>query len=185
MIYPVAVFGSPVLTKVAPDIDSNYPEIKEIIANMWETMYHAEGIGLAAPQVGLSIRLFVIDASPLGEDHPELANFKKVFINAQITERKGAEIYDNEGCLSLPGIREDVLRPDEITIKYLDENFVEHSETYNGFGARIIQHEYDHIEGKVFTDRLSNLKKRLLKGKLNIITKGAVDVAYRIKLGAK
>ena len=185
MILPVAVFGSPVLKEVASDIDKNYPNLQEVTSDMFETMYKADGIGLAAPQVGLSIRLFVIDASPLHEDHPELADFKKVFINAQILETLGDEIWENEGCLSLPGIREDVLRPTGIKIKYLDENFVEHTEIFEGFGARVIQHEYDHIEGKVFTDRLSMLKKRLLKGKLTSISKGIADVTYRIKTGVK
>lgn len=185
MIYPVVVFGSPVLREIAKDIDKSYPDLNQVISDMYETMYKADGVGLAAPQVGLSIRLFVIDAHPLHDDHPELEDFKRVFINAEILERTGEEVYDNEGCLSLPGIREDVLRPEQIKIKYLDENFVEHTDIFNGFGARIIQHEYDHIEGKVFTDRLSMLKKRLLKGKLTGISKGIVDVSYRIKVGAK
>lgn len=185
MIYPVVVFGSPVLREIAKKIDKSYPNLNQVISDMFDTMYKADGVGLAAPQIGLSIRLFVIDASPLSEDHPELENFKKVFINAEILERLGDETFDNEGCLSLPGIREDVLRPEGITIKYYDEDFVEHTDTFHGFGARIIQHEYDHIEGKVFTDRLSMLKKRLLKGKLISISKGIVDVSYRIRTGVK
>ena len=185
MIYPVVVFGSPILRDVAKNIDKSYPNLNQVISDMFDTMYKAEGVGLAAPQVGLSVRLFVVDASPLGEDHPELENFKKVFINAEILEKSGPEAYDNEGCLSLPGIREDILRPDQIKIKYLDENFIEHIDIYGGFGSRIIQHEYDHIEGKVFTDRLSALKKRLLKGKLTHITKGDVDVSYKIRTAVK
>jgi peptide deformylase len=182
MIYPVVVYGHPVLRKVAEDIKADYKDLSEIIENMWETMYAADGIGLAAPQIGKSIRLFVIDATPLEEDHPELADFKKVFINAQIVDRFDEEDFHDEGCLSLPTIREEVKRPTSITIEYLDENFQEKKETYTGFAARVIQHEYDHIEGKLFVDYLSPLKKRLLKGRLAKVSKGEVDVSYSIKV---
>jgi peptide deformylase len=145
-------------------------------------MYYSDGVGLAAPQVGLSIRLFVIDASSGADENPELEGFKKVFINPEIIETKGDEWTMNEGCLSLPEIREDVDRPDEVTIKYLDENFEEHTETYKGFAGRVIQHEYDHLEGILFVDHLSPLRKRLLKSKLIAISKGKVRPHYRIKV---
>jgi len=180
MVYPVAVYGHPVLRKVAKDITPDHDRLSEIIENMWETMYKSDGIGLAAPQVNKSIRLFVIDATPLEEDFPELEGFKKVFINARIVERLDDEVIHDEGCLSLPTIREEVKRPSQITIEYLNEDFEPVTETYSGFAARVVQHEYDHIEGILFTDHLSPLKKRLLKSKLNKISRGEVDVDYRI-----
>ena len=152
---------------------------------MWETMYYSDGIGLAAPQVGMSIRLFVIDASSGADEEPELEGFKKVFINPEVIETTGEKWLMNEGCLSLPEIREDVVRPDEVHIKYLDENFVEHEEVFSGFAGRVIQHEYDHLEGILFIDYLSPLKKRLLKSKLNAIATGKVQPHYRIKVPAK
>ncbi|WP_320111754.1 peptide deformylase [Draconibacterium orientale] len=182
MKYPVTVYGDPLLRKKAQTIEKDHPKLDEIIENMWETMYYSDGVGLAAPQVGLSIRLFVIDASSGADEDPELEGFKKVFINPQIIETKGDEWTMNEGCLSLPEIREDVDRPDEVTIKYLDENFVEHTETYKGFAGRVIQHEYDHLEGILFVDYLSPLRKRLLKSKLIAISKGKVRPHYRIKV---
>ncbi|MBN2167142.1 MAG: peptide deformylase [Marinilabiliaceae bacterium] len=181
MILPVYLYGQPVLRKVAEEIDENYEGLHQLIEDMYETMYKSDGIGLAAPQIGLSIRLFVIDATPMEEDYPELKDFKKVFINAEILEIYGDEMDESEGCLSLPGIRENVTRQSKIRIIYQDENFVEHDETYIGFAARVIQHEYDHTEGTLFIDHLSQLKKRFLKGKLNSISKGNVDVNYRIK----
>ena len=180
MVYPVAVYGHPVLRKVAKEITPDHEGLSEIIENMWETMYKSDGIGLAAPQVNKSIRLFVIDGTPLEEDFPELKDFKKVFINAKIIERTGEDDVNDEGCLSLPTIREDVKRPSQITIEYLDEDFNPVKETYTGFAARVVQHEYDHIEGILFIDHLSPLKKRLLKSKLNKITRGEVDVNYKI-----
>jgi len=180
MVYPVAVYGHPVLRKVAKEITPDHEGLSEIIENMWETMYKSDGIGLAAPQVNKSIRLFVIDGTPLEEDFPELRDFKKVFINAKIIERTGEDDINDEGCLSLPTIREDVKRPSQITIEYLDEAFNPVKETYTGFAARVVQHEYDHIEGILFIDHLSPLKKRLLKSKLNKITRGEVDVNYKI-----
>jgi peptide deformylase len=148
---------------------------------MWETMYYADGVGLAAPQTGMSIRMFVIDASSGADEEPELKDFKKVFINPEIIELSGEKWAFNEGCLSLPEIREDVLRPDEVRIKYFDENFGEHDEVYKGYAGRIIQHEYDHLEGKLFTDYLSPLRKRLLKSKLNDIARGRIQPHYKIK----
>ncbi len=182
MKYPVTVYGDLLLRKKAKTIDKDHPKLDEIIENMWETMYYSDGVGLAAPQVGLSIRLFVIDASSGADEEPELEGFKKVFINPEIIETKGDEWTMNEGCLSLPEIREDVDRPDEVTIKYFDENFEEHTETYKGFAGRVIQHEYDHLEGILFVDHLSPLRKRLLKSKLIAISKGKVRPHYRIKI---
>ncbi|WP_319272789.1 peptide deformylase [uncultured Draconibacterium sp.] len=182
MKYPVTVYGDPVLRKKAKKIEKDHPQLDEIIENMWETMYYSDGVGLAAPQVGMPIRMFVIDASSGADEEPELEGFKKVFINPEIIETNGEEWTMNEGCLSLPEIREDVDRPDEVTIKYQDENFEEHTETYKGFAGRVIQHEYDHLEGVLFVDHLSPLRKRLLKSKLVAISKGKVRPHYRIKV---
>ena len=188
MILPIVAYGNPVLKKKAKDITKDYPKLDELIENMWETMYGAHGVGLAAPQVGLPIRLFVIDPSPFADDEElteeerkQLTGFKKLFINPVITEETGDEWAFSEGCLSIPDVREDVFRQPDITIEYVDENFKAHTETYTGIAARVIQHEYDHIEGILFTDKLSSLKKRLIKGKLNNISKGKVDVDYRMK----
>jgi len=181
MILPIYAYGNNVLRTVAKEIDKDYPDLSKIIADMFETMYSASGVGLAAPQIGLSIRLIVIDASPFSKDEPMLAGMKKVFINPEITEESGIKWMFNEGCLSFPKLREDVLRLSEIKISYYDENFDFHEDIYKGFAARIIQHEYDHVEGKVFVDRLSPLKKRLLKRKLTDIVKGNVDADYKIK----
>jgi len=180
MILPITAYGHPTLRKVAVDIEADYPELQSLIENMFETMYAAVGVGLAAPQVNKSIRLFVIDATPFEEDHPETKEFKKVFINAHIIEEKGEEWLMGEGCLSLPGMNEEVSRQPEITIRYLDENFEAHEEHFKGILARIIQHEYDHIEGILYVDRLPPLKKILLKGKLRDISEGKVDVDYRM-----
>jgi peptide deformylase len=181
MILPVFVYGSPILRKVAEAIPENYPELDELINNLFETMYNSDGIGLAAPQVGKSLRIFVIDASPLEEDDPSLKDFKHVFINPEIISYEGEMITYNEGCLSIPEIREDVDRESKILIRYCDRNFQYREEYYEGIVARIIQHEYDHLEGRLFTDLISPLKKRLLKRKLTSISKGKVDVHYRIK----
>lgn len=185
MKYPVTVYGDPLLRKKAKTIEKDHKELNEIIANMWETMYHSDGVGLAAPQVGLSIRLFVVDASSGADEEPELKDFKKVFINPEIIETFGEKWEMNEGCLSLPEIREDVVRPDGVRIKYQDENFVSHEEEFRGFAGRIIQHEYDHLEGILFIDYLSPLRKRLLKSKLRNIASGKVQPHYRIKIPAK
>ena len=182
MKYPVTVYGDPLLRKKAKEIDEDYPNLKEVIENMWETMYYSDGVGLAAPQVGLPIRMFLVDASSGADEEPELIDFKKVFINPEIIETKGEEWVMNEGCLSLPEIREDVTRPDEVTIRWFDEKFEEHEETFKGFAGRVIQHEYDHLEGILFIDYLSPLRKRLLKSKLLNISKGKVQPHYKIKI---
>jgi peptide deformylase len=182
MIFPVTVYGDPVLRKVAEPIGPDYLDLAQFIADFWETMYYADGVGLAAPQIGRSIRLFVVDASSGAGEDPSLAGFKRVFINPQIIEYSGDPWSMEEGCLSLPEIRENVSRPDTIRIRYQDENFVEHDEVYSGFAARIIQHEYDHLEGKMFVDYLSPLKKKLLKGKLLSISKGKVTPHYKIRI---
>ena len=181
MILPIYLYGQPVLRKVAKDISPDYPDLKNLIANMFETMYNADGIGLAAPQVGLDIRLIVIDLEPLAEDNPEFSGFKKVLINPRITEFTGEITKMEEGCLSLPGIHEDVEREEKIRIQYLDEDFISHDEVYDGFFARCIQHEYDHIEGKMFIDRISGIRKQLIKGRLNNLIKGKVNCRYKIK----
>lgn len=180
MILPIVAYGHPVLKKVAENITPEYEGLDTLIDNMWETMYEASGVGLAAPQINKSIRLFVIDASPYGEEHPETKDFKKVFINAEILNENGDPWTMGEGCLSLPGMNEDVSRQPEITIRYQDESFETHQETFNGILARIIQHEYDHIDGILYVDRLPALKKMLLKGKLRDISEGKVDVDYRM-----
>lgn len=179
MIYPIVVYGDPVLKKRGKDIKEGEIDVIQLAADMYETMEQAEGIGLAAPQIGKSIRMFVIDASKM--EDPEVNDFKQIFINPEITNEEGDAWSFEEGCLSIPEIREDIYRQEELTIKYLDENWQPHEETYDGLKARIIQHEYDHIEGRLFTDYLSPFKKRLLKGKLLNISKGKVKPIYRIK----
>lgn len=181
MILPIYLYGQPVLREVAHDITVDYPNLKDLIANMFETMYNADGIGLAAPQVGLAIRLFVIDLEPLAEDNSIYAGFKKVFINPQIIDVSGEMVKMDEGCLSIPGINEAVEREEKIRIKYLDENFVSHDEEYDAFFARCIQHEYDHIEGKLFVDKISGIRKQLIKSKLTNMLKGKVNCRYKVK----
>ncbi|MGA1226929.1 MAG: peptide deformylase [Tamlana sp.] len=188
MILPIVAYGDPVLKKKATDIDKDYPNFQELLKNMFETMYNAYGVGLAAPQIGLPIRLFLVDTNPFSEDEDlteeeqnTLKGFKRIFINAKITDETGDEWPFNEGCLSIPDIREDVFRKPKITIEYLDENFESHKETFDGLIARVIQHEYDHIEGVLFTDKLSSLKKRLIKGRLSNISKGKIKVDYRMR----
>ena len=188
MILPIVAYGDPVLRKMGKDIDSDYPGLEELISNMQETMKNAQGVGLAAPQIGKDIRLFLIDAAPfaeneeLGEEERKfLKDFKRTFINPEILEEDGDEWAFTEGCLSIPNINEDVYRPETIRVRYLDENFNEKEEELSGLSARIFQHEYDHIEGVLFTDRLSSLKKRLLKKKLENISKGKVEVSYRMR----
>ena len=181
MILPIYLYGQPVLRKVAHDITADYPNLKELIDNMFETMYAADGIGLAAPQVGLDIRLFVIDLEPLAEDNPIYKGFKKVFINPHIVENIGELVKMEEGCLSLPGINETVEREEKIRIQYFDENFVSHDEEYGDFFARCIQHEYDHIEGKLFIDKISGIRKQLIKGKLNNLIKGKTNCHYKVR----
>jgi peptide deformylase len=188
MIYPIVAYGDPVLKRKAKEIDTDYEGLETLISDMWETMYNAEGVGLAAPQIGKSIRLFVIDGSPFSKDEDAtdkerevLKTFKKVFINATIIEETGESWSFKEGCLSIPDIREDVVRKDELTIRYQNESMEWQTEHYFGLPARIIQHEYDHIEGILFTDKLSSLKKRLVKGKLEKISRGQVQADYRMK----
>lgn len=182
MVYPIVVYGHPVLRKVAEDIDRNYPGIDQLVNDLFETLYKSEGLGLAAPQIGKSIRVFVIDGTQISDDEPELAGFRKVFINAHITEKYGDLQLMTEGCLSIPNLREEVNRESHIRITYYDENWQFFDEVYEGYKARIIQHEYDHLDGIMFTDRLSALKKRLLKGKLNSISKGNFEADYRTVL---
>ena len=188
MILPIFAYGEPVLGKKGAVIDKEYPKLEELLENMFETMYQAKGIGLAAPQIGLPIRLFLVDASPFADDdeltqeeRTVLGNLKKVFINAQIVDEVGDEWAFNEGCLSIPDVREDVFRRPDVVLEYQDENFKKHKETFTGIAARIIQHEYDHIEGVLFTDKLSPLKKRLIKSKLSNISKGKVSIDYRMR----
>lgn len=188
MILPIVAYGDPVLRKVASDITPSYPDLKSLITNMQETMYNASGVGLAAPQIGKAIRLFVIDASPFAEDEDlsekdrkALKNFKNVFINPKIINEEGEEWVFNEGCLSIPDVREDVFRKPKITIEYFDEEFKKHTQELDGLAARVFQHEYDHIEGILFTDKLSSLKKRLIKKKLENISKGKIRADYRMR----
>ncbi len=188
MIYPIVAYGDPVLRKEARDIVQGEIDVKKLASDMFETMYAASGVGLAAPQIGMDIRLFVVDGTPINEGaeteediDTSLIDFKKVFINAEIIEEDGDEWAYEEGCLSIPGVRADVYRPEFITIRYFDTDWVEHTEEYEGLAARIIQHEYDHIDGILFTDHLTSLKKQLLKKKLINITKGDVDIEYRMK----
>ncbi len=181
MIFPIVAYPHPVLKKVAEEIDPDDPGLEEFLVNMWETMYEADGVGLAAPQVNRSIRLFVIDTSALAGHHfPEAAGFKKTFINAEIYKEEGEDHLHNEGCLSFPGLHEEIQRKSVIRIRYLDENFNEHDETYDGIIARVIQHEFDHIEGITMAERISPLRKMLLKRKLNDIASGNVDVHYKM-----
>ena len=183
MILPILAYGDPVLKEVAEDIEQNYPKLQELIANMYETMYNASGIGLAAPQIGLPVRIFIADTTQINDDdfNGEKEGFRKVFINATILKEYGQPWSYDEGCLSIPGIRESVVREDTVEIEYLDENFEYHHEIYTGFNARVIQHEYDHIEGILFVDRIKPLKKRLIKRKLASISKGDVRVPYKMK----
>jgi peptide deformylase len=178
MIYPIVMYGDAVLRKRATDLEKG-TDLTQLVADMYETMYEANGIGLAAPQIGKSIRLFIVDGTTL-DDEPTLKDFKKVFVNPQIVEEHGEEWAFEEGCLSIPNIREEVWRKETVRIKYFDEKWNAFEEEFDGMKARIIQHEYDHIEGKLFTDYLSPLKKRMLKGKLTNISKGDVDTEYRI-----
>ena len=188
MILPIVAYGSPVLKKIAKEITSDYPNLNQLIGNMWETMYASNGVGLAAPQIGISIRMFIIDASPFVDEElmdekevKTLSNFKKIFINPKIISEDG-NLWDfNEGCLSIPNVREDVSRCPKIKVEYQDEDFKTHVKEFDGLIARVIQHEYDHIEGILFTDKVSSLKKRLLKGKLTNISKGKTSVDYRMR----
>jgi len=188
MILPIVAYGDPVLRKQCKDISKTYPNLEALLENMYETMYGASGVGLAAPQIGLPIRVFLVDASPFADkdqmdaqEFTQVKGFKKTFINPTILDEKGEEFAFNEGCLSIPDVREDVYRKPDITIEYYDENFTKHTQNYTGIIARIIQHEYDHIQGILFTDKLSSLKKRILKGRLTSISKGKTTVDYRMR----
>jgi len=194
MILQIVVYGDPVLRKVGEEIDKNYEGLEALIKNMFDTMYNANGVGLAAPQIGKAIRLFIIDTQPFSESDDddddeftpeqkkELKAFKKIFINARIIKEEGVEWKFNEGCLSIPKIREDVNRLPNIVIEYFDENFVKHTEKYDGVIARVIQHEYDHIEGKLFTDIISPFKRKLISGKLADISKGKITADYKTRV---
>jgi len=188
MILPIVAYGDPVLRKEGEDITKDYPDLEKLISDMWETMYNAHGVGLAAQQIGKAIRLFIVDASPFADDEEleeaekeQLKGFKKVFINAQIVEEYGDDWAFSEGCLSIPGINEEVFRAEEIKVSYLNENFEPQEEILSGLAARVFQHEYDHIDGILFTDHLSGLKKRLIKKKLENITKGIAPADYRMR----
>lgn len=188
MILPIVAFGDPILKRKSAVISTSYKDLKKLIGNMYETMYGAHGVGLAAPQIGLSIRLFLVDTAPFSEDESlsasevkALKNFKKTFINPEIIEETGEEWNFNEGCLSIPNIREEVSRKPKIKIRYQDENFKTYTEIFDGLIARVIQHEYDHIQGVLFTDKVSSFKKRLLRGKLSSISKGKIDVNYKMR----
>ncbi len=181
MIFPVYVYGSAVLREPAEDIVDRSAITPQFIEDMFETMYSSDGVGLAAPQVGKNMRMFVVDASPNADDDPRLADFRKVFINPEIYERSEEEVLMGEGCLSVPGIHEEVYRPERIKIRYLDENWQEHDEEWDGFAARVIQHEYDHLDGVMFVDHLSPLRKTLLRGKLSAMSKGKFKASYRTK----
>lgn len=188
MILPIVAYGSPILRKVSRDIEADYPDLEKLLADMWETLYNSNGVGLAAPQINKDIRLFILDTEQIFENQeekekgefPDEPGYKGVFINAHIKELGGLEWSYNEGCLSIPKIREDIVRKESVTLEYLDENFVEHSQTFIGITARVILHEYDHIEGKLFIDYIKPLKRTLMKRKLDDISKGKVSVDYRM-----
>ncbi len=181
MILPIYVYGQPVLRKIAEDISVDYPNLKELVANMFETMDNADGVGLAAPQIGLPVRVVVINLDVLSEDHPEYKGFRKAFINAHIIERSGEEVNMEEGCLSLPGIHESVKRSNRIHVQYLDGNLEAHDEIVEGYLARVMQHEFDHLDGKMFIDHISPLRKQMIKGKLNAMLKGKAHCTYKVK----
>ena len=185
MILPIYTYGQPVLRKEAEDITPDYPELKELVQNMFETNDRADGVGLAAPQIGLPIRVVIVDLTPLAEDMPEYADFKRAYINGYIVDEEGETILMDEGCLSLPGIHEKVPRAEKVRIQYVDENFVEHDEWVEGFLARVIQHEFDHLEGKVFTDRISPLRRQMNKAKFNALLTGKVRCDYKVKVAKK
>lgn len=185
MKLPIYLYGHPVLRKISTDITPDYPGLKELIDNMFETMYESEGVGLAAPQIGRNDRIIVIDASPMAESFPELKGFKKVLINPQLEVLEGEKVPRAEGCLSLPGLSENVTRVEKIRLRWLDENFEEHDEEFSGFGARVIQHEYDHLEGKVYIDHISGIRKQLIRSKLNNIAAGKVRPDYPVRFAPR
>lgn len=181
MILPIYLYGQPILRKETKDIPPDYPNLSALLDNMFETMYKADGVGLAAPQIGLEDRILVVDLAPLADKDPSFEGFKKVFINARIIEREGEEELIEEGCLSIPGIHEKVPRQNKIRIQYLDENLEPHDEVYEGYKARVIQHEYDHLEGILFVDQISGIRKQMIRSKLNKMIKGEVDCDYKVK----
>jgi peptide deformylase len=181
MILPIYTYGNAVLRKQTENINKDYPELNTLISNMFETMYHADGVGLAAPQIGLAIRLLIIDLAPLLEDNPELGTFKVAMINPEMMEKSEEEVAGEEGCLSIPGIHETVMRSERIKIKYYDADFKEHTEEFEGYKARVVQHEYDHLEGHLFTDRVSPIRRQLLKSRLTTIIKGKTSCSYKVK----
>ena len=181
MIYPIVIYGSPVLRNKSENITPDYPDFKKLVEDMFLTLDEAEGVGLAAPQIGKNIRMFIVDCTPWGEEDPSLADYRRVFVNPEIYESSEETSLFEEGCLSLPGLHENVRRPISIKMRYLDENFVEHDEEFTGKPARVIQHEYDHIEGRVFTDHLAPLRRNLIKGKLQKMARGSYRAAYKTK----
>ncbi len=181
MILPIYTYGNPVLRKIAEPITKDYPQLPELINNMFDTMYNADGVGLAAPQVGLPIRLLVIDLAPFKEENPELGSFRIAMINPEIISFSDEVVSGEEGCLSIPGIHESVNRAQKIVIKYVDTDFNEHTEEYEGYKARVIQHEYDHLEGNLFTDKVTPIRRQLLKSKLTNIVKGKARTSYKIR----
>ena len=185
MIYPIVIYGSDVLRKPCERITPDYPEVKKLVEDMFLTLGEAEGVGLAAPQIGKNIRLFIVDCTPWGEDDPECADYKRAFINPEIYALSEEKKTYNEGCLSFPGIHADVPRSLAIRMRYMDEDFVEHDEEFEGFAARVIQHEYDHLDGKLFIDHVSPLRRTLLKSKLAAMTKGKYKAHYPCKLVKK
>ena len=181
MILPIYIYGQPVLRKVTKDISPDYPDLKTLLDNMFETMYKADGVGLAAPQIGKEDRILIVDLNPYSKDDPSLKDFKKIFINARIIERDGEDVISEEGCLSVPNIHEKVSRKNKIRIQYVDENFNPYDEVYEGLKARVIQHEYDHLEGALFVDYLLGMRKQMIRSKLNKMLKGEVDCSYKVK----
>ncbi len=182
MIYPIVIYGAPALRERCEEVPENFPDLKKLTEDMFATMYEAEGVGLAAPQIGKNLRLFVVDCSPWADEDPRLKDFRRAFVNPEIYERSEREDLFNEGCLSLPGLHEDVSRPVAVRIRYMDENFERHDESFDGYAARVIQHEYDHLDGKVFTDRLTPLRRNLIRSKLLNFTKGKFRASYRTRL---
>lgn len=181
MILPVYLYGHPVLRKKSVDIDKNYPELDTLISDMFETMYRADGVGLAAAQIGKNINLYIVDASPLAKDEPELKDFKRVFINPKITFNTEETIAIEEGCLSVPDIHESVKRSSDLTIEYFNEKFEKLTENFTGYRAIVIQHEYDHLQGIMFVDKISPLRRRMLQNRLNNISRGKVSTSYKVK----
>ena len=181
MIYPVYIYGSPILRKEAEEVPADYPDLRQLASDMHDTMRASNGVGLAAPQIGLPLRMFVIDLSPYADEEPRLAESKRAFINPEIYEESDMEVLMSEGCLSLPGLNEDVYRAEKVRVRWLDENLAEHDEEFDGYEARVIQHEYDHLDGKLFVDHLSAIRKTMMRGKLSSMSKGKYTAKYKTK----